>query len=367
MIAGWSVGNQGESMRWAQMFFVLFHTIYFAMNLYVFWRLLGYFGIRQPIVLWPLVTAGMFSLTMGTMLYYRLGVAFYPVYCAMTMWFGILWLLFWCLLVLEPFRPLLRGVNPARIGTVVVAVVGILTAYAVYHAQHPRVVVERIAAPVKLRLVQISDLHIGSTRPGYTRRVVEEITSLKPDAVLATGDILDWPGPISSEGLAILGGIRAPLFAVTGNHEGYAGKERCVAALKAAGFTVLRGDSVDLKGIRLYGFDDDSKEGALAKDLAGVNIDPAAFNVVMFHHPRGFPEAAKAGVKLMLSGHTHHGQIFPFNIVIDYWYEYPYGLHTIGDSKLYTSQGTGTWGPRMRLGTDGEITVFELGPEAAKP
>jgi predicted MPP superfamily phosphohydrolase len=250
---------------------------------------------------------------------------------------------------------------------VVITVVSILTAYAVYHAQHPRVVVEKIAAPVKLRLVQISDLHLGSTRPGYTRRVVEEINRLQPDAVLATGDILDWPGPISDEGLAVLASIKAPRFAVTGNHEGYAGVEKCVAALRGAGFTVLRGDSVDFRGIRLYGFDDDSRQGALAKDLAGASIDPSAFNVLMFHHPRGFPEAARAGIKLMLSGHTHHGQIFPFSIAIDFMYDYPYGRYTVDGSTLYTSQGTGTWGPRMRLGTDGEITVFELSPDVTKP
>jgi uncharacterized protein len=349
------------------MFVIVFHAIYFAMNLYVFWRLLGYFGIRQPLVLWPLVTLGMFSLTLGTMLYYRLGVSFYPVYCVLSMWFGILWLLFWCLLVLEPFRPLLRGVNPARIGTVVIAVVCVLTAYAVYHAQHPRVVVEKIAAPVKLRLVQITDLHLGSTRPGFTRRLVKEIEALRPDAILATGDIMDWPGPISDEGLRLLGGMNIPIFAVTGNHENYAGADRCVASMTEKGFRVLRGEGTSFEGIRIYGIDDYSQPEWFLRTLPRLGIDPADFNVLMFHHPRGWPEAAKAGIKLMLSGHTHHGQIFPFNIAIDFMYDYPCGLYTRDGSTLYTSQGTGTWGPRMRLGTDGEITVFDLGPEAAKP
>lgn len=354
-------------MRWMNMFFVVFHTIYFAMNLYVFWRLLGYFGIRQPWVLWPLVVVGMFSLTGATLGYYKFGPSFYPVYCVLSMWFGILWLFFWCLLVLEPFRPLLKDFNQARIGTVVVSLVGIMTLYAVWHAQHPRIVFEKIAAPVKMRLVQISDLHLGSTRPGFTATVVREITALHPDAVVATGDMIDQAGPISQDGLALLGGMGVPVFAVTGNHEGYAGADRCVAAMRAAGFTVLRGEVAHFKGIHLYGFDDDSRPGAVARDLSRVSIDPGEFNVLLFHHPRGFAEAARAGIKLMLCGHTHHGQIFPFNFVIDMIYDHACGRYTVDGATIYTSQGTGTWGPRMRLGTDAEITVFDLSPEAGKP
>lgn len=349
------------------MFFLAFHAVYFGMNFYVFWRLLGYFDIRSPLILWPLVIAGMFSMTAATMLYYRLGPDFYPVYCAMTMWFGILWLLFWCLLVLEPFRPLLRGTSPAHIGTAVLALVGLVTLYAVWHAQHPRVVFEKIAAPAKLRLVEISDLHLGSTRPGFTAKVVNEINALKPDAVFAVGDIMDWPGPISNDGLALLGSINAPVYAVTGNHEGYAGADRCVAAMRDAGITVLRGQGASLSGIRIYGIDDTSRPAVMAERLSRISIDPSEFSVLIFHHPVGFPEAAKAGIKLMLCGHTHHGQLFPFNLVVDHWYDYPYGRYSIGDATLYTSQGTGTWGPRMRLGTSGEITVFDLGPESSKP
>jgi uncharacterized protein len=354
-------------MRSPGMFFFVFNAIYFAMNFYVFWRLLGFFGIRHPLVLWPLVILGMFSLTLALMLYYNLGPAFYPVFCAMSMWFGLLWLFFWCFLVLEPFRPLLRNVNPARIGTVVVALVAVVTIYAVWHAQHPRVVFQRIAAPVKLRLVQIADLHLGSTRPGFARKVAAEIAALKPDAVMATGDIIDQAGPLSDEGLRALRDTGVPVFAVLGNHERYAGADKCTKAMQQMGFTVLRGQGASLGGIRIYGMDDDSRIDVIRDGISQLRMDPSDFNILLFHHPVGFADAAKAGARLMLSGHTHHGQIFPFNIIVDYWYEHPYGRYTRGDSTIYTSQGTGTWGPRMRLGTDGEITVFDLAPEAAKP
>jgi uncharacterized protein len=354
-------------MHWLRLFFLIFHAIYFAMNLYVFWRLLGYFGIRSPLVILPLVVVGVLSLTTATMVYYNLGPAYYPLYFAMTLWFGVLWLLFWCLLILEPLRPFMKGVNPAHIGTMVIAIVAVLTAYSIYHASRPKVTTVKVAAPAGMRIVQISDLHIGSVRPRYVQKVIGIVNSLNPDIVVATGDILDANGAISSEGLALFSQIKVPLIAVTGNHEVYAGLEQSVASLRSAGFTVLRGKTMDFRGIRLIGFDDDAREGLVASDLARAGIDPAAFNVLLFHHPRGFPDAAEAGVKLMLSGHTHHGQLFPFNLLLHLAYDYPCGLYRIGDSMLYTSQGTGTWGPRMRLGTDAEIVVFELATADAKP
>jgi predicted MPP superfamily phosphohydrolase len=344
------------------LFFIIFHTIYFLMNLYVFHRLFGFFSINRPLVFWPLVIGFTFSLSAAMMAYNRLGPAFYPVYYLVTMWFGVLWLLFCCLLVCEPLRFLLRGVNPAHTGTAIIAIVGLATIYAAIHAQHPRVITYRIPAPVNLRLIQISDLHMGSVTSAYAQKVVDAVNSLHPDAVLATGDMIDSSSPnsMSMRGLERFCRLNAPAFCVTGNHENYAGLEKSVAALKSAGFTVLRGSTVDFKGIRLIGFDDDPRPAALAEDMAAMTLDPSAFNVLLFHHPDGFPAAASAGVQLMLAGHTHHGQIFPFSLLVRLHYKYPFGLYHMGNSTLYTTQGAGTWGPRMRLGTTAEIVVFEL-------
>jgi predicted MPP superfamily phosphohydrolase len=353
-------------MRSISLFFIIFHTLYLLMNFYVFRRLLGCFGVTRPWIIWPLVLVCTFSLFAATLAYYRFGAAVYPLYYIATLWFGVVWLFFCCLIVCEPLRIFARGINPAHIGSAVVAIVAITTLYAAIHATSFRVVHHEIPAPVNLRLVQLSDLHLGSVRPGYARKVVAAVNSLKPDAVLITGDIIDSVHPLSTDGLEAFKGLTAPAFCVTGNHEHYAGFERSVATLQAAGFTVLRGESVTFKGVRFVGLDDDSRPSALAERLPAVNIDPAEFNILLYHRPEGFSDAAAAGIRLMLAGHTHHGQVFPFSLLIRLRFEYPYGLYHHGQATLYTTQGTGTWGPRMRLGTTSEIVVLDLRKTAAQ-
>jgi len=349
-------------MRSISLFFLMFHSLYFLMNLYVFWRLFGYFGIHRPVVVWPVVGVCTFSLFLATIAYYRFGPVVYPAYYCATLWFGVVWLLFWCLVICEPLRLILRGVRPAWFGYAVITVVGIATIYGAVHARHFRVVYHKIPSPVRLRLVHMSDLHLGSVRAGYAARIVDAINSLQPDAILVTGDTIDSTYPVSSDALQVLRGLKAPVFCVTGNHERYAGLDRSIPLLESVGFRVLRAQMVDFRGIRIIGFDDDSQTAALASRLARMDIDPSAFNILLLHRPDGFRAVAATGINLMLVGHTHRGQIFPFSLYIWLHYKYPFGLYHFDNSTLYTTQGTGTWGPRMRLGTTSEIAVFDLVP-----
>ena len=215
-------------------------------------------------------------------------------------------------------------------------------------------------------LAQISDLHLGiMLGDGFLDRIIARLRELKPDIVVATGDIVDGQGDDLATLARHFRSYAPPLgaYAVTGNHESYAGLERSLRFLRSAGFTVLRGESVKAGGIVLVGVDDPSAAGpgqhagpGAGKALASVTADD--FVVLLKHQPvvdDGMP------FDLQLSGHVHGGQIFPFV----YLTRLTYGVHTgltrlAGGRSLYVSRGAGTWGPPIRLFAPPEITLITI-------
>jgi hypothetical protein len=99
------------------------------------------------------------------------------------------------------------------------------------------------------------------------------------------------------------------------------------------------------------------------RQLSQIELDEQAFNLVLFHRPRGLEAAAAAGVNLIISGHTHNGQIYPFNFLVSRVFDKIKGMYQLGSARQYVNEGTGTWGPIMRVGTRSEITLFEIAPE----
>lgn len=217
------------------------------------------------------------------------------------------------------------------------------------------------------RLVQLSDLHVSAQIGGdFVREVVEKTNSLAPDAVVITGDLVDGGIPELSPHLEPLRNLRAAdgVFAVTGNHEYISGADEWVAFFATLGLRVLRNEHVSLPSFDLAGIDDDvgpswlDHHGPdLKKALAGRNAERPV--ILLAHRPTQLPNAADHDVDLQLSGHTHGGQIKPLH-----WLEAPYiwGLYQLKQTILYVSAGTGYWGPPMRIGTEAEITLFELLP-----
>lgn len=215
------------------------------------------------------------------------------------------------------------------------------------------------------RLVQLSDLHV-SAQIGidFVREVVEKTNALAPDAIVITGDLVDGGIPELGPHLEPLRNLRAAdgVFAVTGNHEYISGADEWVAHFTQLGLRVLRNEHVSLPHFDLAGIDDDVGPSWLAhhgpdlkKALEGRKTERPV--VLLAHRPTQLPNAAEYDVDLQLSGHTHGGQIKPLH-----WLEAPYvwGLYQLKKTTLYVSAGTGYWGPPMRLGTEAEITLFEL-------
>ncbi len=221
-------------------------------------------------------------------------------------------------------------------------------------------------------LVAVSDFHLG-TLLGETWLAarIAQVERLKPDVVVALGDIVEGHGGAESTIVLRLRELRAPLgvWAVTGNHEHYGG--RGARALEAAGFHVLHDTSAlvrpgliftgveDLTGRRHSGQADSTVAGTVARVLAARPAHAGA-TVLLTHSPLQVEEAARAGAGLMLAAHTHAGQIWPFAYLSRSVYPYNAGRYVVDGMPLIVCRGTGTWGPRMRLWRPSEILRITL-------
>jgi hypothetical protein len=265
-----------------------------------------------------------------------------------------------------------------------VAIVAVLTAVAVWNAARDPVVT---AIEIRSRrvprgldgfaIVQISDLHLGGSRVdrAWVQRVVARANALAPDLIAVTGDLVDAaPGHIRAE-VAPIAELRARhgVYFVTGNHEFYTGLGEWLPELRRLGLRVLRDERVAIEaggaGFDLVGVDDPAARGVAAAsgpDLAQITAgrDPGRFAVLLAHQPRVAREAAAAGIDLVLSGHTHGGQIWPFTALVRLQQPYIRGAYRVSErTRLYVTDGTGTWGPPMRLGTRSEIVRVVLRAE----
>ncbi|HOO71539.1 MAG TPA: metallophosphoesterase [Spirochaetota bacterium] len=267
-----------------------------------------------------------------------------------------------------------KYINRAVFTATLVISISVL-AYGFHEAKTIRV--ERHTIPTKklkaghdtVKIVQISDVHFS---PIISTAAAENICRLtaeeNPDIIVSTGDLLDRAIRNSSDVVSMMRTISAPLgkFAVTGNHEFYSGLEYSERFTDAAGFRLLRNESVTLPaGVTLAGVDDPSgRHNGIVPEKSESEVlsacDPKNYTILLKHQPRIIEENTKF-YDLQLSGHTHGGQIFPFTALVRAAFPYLCGLYTIDEgTKIYVSRGTGTWGPPIRVLSPPEITVIEL-------
>jgi hypothetical protein len=366
------------------MFISIVLTVWIAMHGYVFWRLASIPWVASHVarngVVWTAVGLAM-SFPLARLLNARgLSVVGRPLEFVAANWVGVLFLLLVTLLAADVLTMggwLFPRLAPGIRGVAAIVAL-LLAALACIQGLRPPVVTEhtvRLAGLPKERdgftLVAVSDLHLG-TMIGETwmRRLVVRLDELKPDAVVIVGDLVDSEVGALEPLLPVLRTLRAPhgVWAVTGNHEYYAGLDRSVALLEAAGYSVLRDRAVEIApGLVLAGVDDlgvrrqfGQNEPALAHALA--NRPPGAV-VLLSHSPVQAERAAALGAGLTLSGHTHNGQIWPFNYLVRLSTRYVGGRYEVGGMTLIVGRGTGTWGPRMRLWQPGEILKITLRAE----
>ena len=247
-------------------------------------------------------------------------------------------------------------------------------------------VVRRVDVPIKglpaawhgFTVAQISDVHVGPTiGHGYLQRIVNKVNALQADMVAITGDLVDGGVSELAAQVAPLADLssRHGTFFVTGNHEYYSGAHAWIVELRRLGLTVLMNEHVVLTspsvpgqvsaqlvlaGVTDYsaGHFDAAHRSDPAAALIGAPLD--AVRLLLAHQPRSALAAAQAGFDLQLSGHTHGGQFYPWNLLVRLQQPFTAGLHKLQDLWVYTSRGTGYWGPPKRFGAPSEITLLRL-------
>lgn len=222
-------------------------------------------------------------------------------------------------------------------------------------------------------IAQITDIHVGPTiKRGYLQAIVDAVNSLEPDMIAVTGDLVDGSVRELAPHTAPLAGLSARhgAYFVTGNHEYYSGERAWTAELRRLGLKVLLNEHVVLNhgearlvvaGVTDYSahhFNPQQRsDPAAALHGAPADVKP---RILLAHQPRSAPAAAAAGYQLQLSGHTHGGQFWPWNFFVRLQQPFTAGLDKLHDMWIYTSRGTGYWGPPNRFGIPSEITRLRL-------
>ena len=227
-------------------------------------------------------------------------------------------------------------------------------------------------------IAQISDIHVGPTiRRPYLNAIVTKVNALQPDAIAVTGDLVDGSVQRLALHTAPLARLSAPdgAFFVTGNHEYYSGVDQWVAEVRRLGLRVLMnehvirrrgGAKVMIAGVTDYTAQHFDPTHRSDPHLAAAGApDDVDVRILLAHQPRSAPAAADAGFDLQLSGHTHGGQFFPWNFFVPLQQPFVAGLNRVRSLWVYTSRGTGYWGPPKRFGAPSEITLVRLVPARA--
>ncbi len=367
-------------------FFITFFVLILLLHVYIGWHLLPAMATNAPdwIIGIGYLCLSAFLIPLGmTARFMRLR----PALADRLSWLGSLLLgLFSSLLVLTLLRELLLLFSPdsalkenSAFFVLVLAI--LMTAIGFINARRtPRVV--KITVPIDglpsalkdFRIVQISDLHIGPTiKRNYVTAIINRVNALQPDVIAVTGDIVDGSVDQLIAHIAPLGLMQAQYgaYVVTGNHEYYSGADQWLAEFRRLGMRTLMNEHVviEYRGARIviagvtdfnaerFNFDQRSDP---AQAILGAPEQWHVPKILLAHQPRSAQKAEAAGFDLQLSGHTHGGQFWPWNLFVPLQQPFTAGLHRMGHLWVYTSRGTGYWGPPKRFGAPSEISLIQL-------
>jgi predicted MPP superfamily phosphohydrolase len=382
------------------LFIAFIQTLIFGTHYFFSRSVIRFFPITSPVfktIFYTAMALMAFSFVSAFLLlrlHGSVGTVFYYRFAAVWMGFLIHFLVAiaaaWAIIIVSKWMGF--SANRPVIAGFLMAAAALFSIYGMWNASHPRV--REVAVPVRhvpehwanRRIVLLSDIHLGHMQGrAFAKRLAERVNDLDPDLILITGDLLDG---VNGSHDAVIGSItrlhaQFGVFFVTGNHEYYVGIHNALNIIKKTNIRVLDNEWLNINGLELIGVSYPGIEGpADIKNLPENKASDRA-RILLFHtpttirkhagnmnhrHTRAYwtPDTSfdlnkQLNVDLQLSGHTHHGQIFPFNLITRLLFNgYDYGLKKDGDFQIYTSCGTGTWGPPMRTAGISEITLIRL-------
>lgn len=229
-----------------------------------------------------------------------------------------------------------------------------------------RVVVKDLTLPARnitrsYKFVQISDIQHGLTIPAYTQRIIDGIKSVDPEFVVITGDFID-EFYVEPSDINVFNQLSMPIYLITGNHEYYLPEGTIEYVISESNIQLIDDMKIQYEELDIIGVNELKTIDGTVDAVGGVDSD--RYTIILDHQPitEEVYRAQDRGAELMLSGHTHNGQIWPMGLLVSLRYPFVTGLHSIQDMYLYVTQGTGTVGPLMRFGTVNEITHITLEP-----
>ena len=337
-------------------FLLLFLGILLGVNIYLSKRFAWYFSLEPT---WPLqlgfalltllMIVGVAAFTNAT------GLGGHLIYCAGAILMGVLLYLVLSVLVVDLARLVIHV--PARFyGFAVLILTLSLSVYGILNAFN-----------VLTREIEVEI-------PGLNRdtKAMHLTNEQEVDMVFITGDLFDCKIRFCDECLSSLKSLNAPVYFVEGNHDGYSGIERVKSDLRKVGVRVLSNEMATQGEIQIIGLNhmsaDDKNRNMHANGhaatiqsiLPGLPTDPEKPIILLHHSPHGIEYANQKGVDLYLSGHTHAGQLFPVNYIVNLIFRFNKGLHDFKGTRIFVGEGAGTFGPPMRLGTHSTITLIKL-------
>ncbi|MFN3740482.1 MAG: metallophosphoesterase [Thermodesulfovibrionales bacterium] len=363
-------------------FLLVFFSLYGGMHIYAFLKLRNAVPLTAGLSI--IIAAFMLTMTFAPLvirLSERQGFEGFAVFMS---WAGYLWMaiiFLFCsfsiasdvaILLFKRFIPSMKGLQSYAFYFCLLLSLS-LTIYGYIEALNiktERIEIRTEKIKRNIRIVQVSDLHIGLiVRSGRLNRIMDKVKEAMPDILVSTGDLVDGQIDRLEDIAGIFKNLNAPFgrFAITGNHEFYAGLKEALLFTEKAEFTVLRGEAIYLPELNLTiaGVDDPAGKGyGLSIDIPDekvlAGLDPESFILFLKHRPI-VSKHARGLFDLQLSGHTHKGQIFPFSILTRIYYPKDSGcLEEVNGCYLYVSRGAGTWGPPVRVLAPPEITVIDI-------
>ena len=252
-------------------------------------------------------------------------------------------------------------ISEKTIGIISLIIIIIISIYGMFNAR--KVILKKITVKSSkinrnYNIIFISDVHLGTNTSKHLSKILNKIQTLEYDFLLIGGDLID-SSSFKLNDLNLLNNFKKDIYFVNGNHEYYLKDfKNKIEQLKKFKIKVLKNSSIQINDINIIGIDDLQSKFSKIKFVEKLN-KKNLFNLVLSHKPDIW-DNIKSKNDLMLSGHTHNGQIFPFNFLVKLKFKFIYGIYEYKNSKLYVSSGSGCWGPKLRIGSSNEIINIQL-------